>query len=134
MTIRHATINDISLVLLHDRHISKRELENSVFLGRVLIAELNGNFIGWLRYNLFWDNTPFMNLLYVLEGHQLKGFGTRLVSFWEDEMRALGYKTVLTSTQQNETAQHFYTRLGYKAIGGFTIPGDTYEIIFSKEL
>ncbi len=134
MIIRHATNNDIDIVLFHDKHISKIELENSISLGRVLIAELDGTFIGWLRYNLFWDNTPFMNLIYILDDYQRQGFGTQLVSYWEREVKSLGFSTVMTSTQQNETAQHFYTKLGYNAIGGFALSGDPYEIIFSKEL
>jgi len=31
--------------------------------GRILIAEDNGNPIGWLRWGLFWDEIPFMNML-----------------------------------------------------------------------
>ena len=33
--------------------------------------------------------------------------------FWENEMRKLGYKMVMTSTQVDEQAQHFYRKLGY---------------------
>ncbi|MCL2707471.1 MAG: GNAT family N-acetyltransferase [Dehalococcoidia bacterium] len=36
---------------------------------------------------------------------------------WEAEMRELGYKMVMTSTQINEQAQHFYRKLGYKERG-----------------
>lgn len=40
-----------------------------------LIAEDNGDLIGWLRWGLFWDNTPMMNMLYLLKGHRNKGYG-----------------------------------------------------------
>jgi hypothetical protein len=40
----------------------------------------------------------------------------------------------MTSTQQNETAQHFYTHLGYRSIGGFMQLNGEYEIIFSKDI
>ena len=63
-----------------------------------------------------------------------KGYGKALVEFWEAEMKESGYRMVLTSTQSNEYAQHFYQKLGYEAIGGFMLPGDPYEIIFSKKL
>ena len=49
-------------------------------------------------------------------------------------MRRLGYSTVLTSTQSDEFAQHFYVKLGYRAIGGFSIGSDPYELIFMKEV
>ncbi len=134
MTIRHATNNDIDLLLFHDKHISKPELATSISLSRVLIAEHGVTSIGWLRYNLFWDNTPFMNMLYILEPYQRQGFGTALVAFWEEEMKRAGFSLVMTSTQQNEFAQHFYTRLGYRSVGGFTLPNEPLEIIFVKNI
>lgn len=65
--IRETTSEDIEILKKYDRHISKQELENSIRLNRVYIAEEAGVFIGWLRYNLFWDNTPFMNMVYLLD-------------------------------------------------------------------
>ena len=60
------------------------------------------------------------------------GTGTKLIKFWENEMKRKGYKIVLTSTQSNEEAQHFYRKMGYKEIGGFKYFNDPYEIIFQK--
>lgn len=134
MGIRNAQWDDIPALARLDRHISRQELENSVRLVRVYIAEEQGEFAGWLRYNLFWDNTPFMNLLYVLDGHRGEGFGRALVEHWEVQMKQAGYKTVMASTQSNEYAQHFYERLGYAAVGGFLPPGEGYELILSKKL
>ncbi len=134
MNIRTASPDDTPVLQQHDRHISPGELETSVRLGRVYVAEEHGEFAGWLRYNLFWDNTPFMNLLYVLDSHRGKGYGRLLVEYWEDRMRRAGYGTVMTSTQSNECAQHFYERLGYGAVGGFLPPGECYELILTKRL
>ncbi len=132
MQIRYAKEADISLLIEHDKHIPKEELGNSIRLRRIYIAEENGSFAGWLRYNLFWDNTPFMNLLYILEEYRGKGLGRQLVTFWENEMVRQGFETVMTSTQSNEYAQHFYFKLEYEAIGGFRLDGDAYEVIFAK--
>lgn len=132
MTIRKAAQADISLLHELDIHISGQELAVSIDLGRVYVAEEDGCLAGWLRYNLFWDNTPFMNMLYVLEDYRGKGFGRSLVLRWEKDMRDLKYDTVLTSTQSDEFAQHFYVKLGYRAIGGFSIGSDPYELIFMK--
>lgn len=134
MTIRHALPTDTPLLSTYDHHISKQELEISIKLNRVYIAEDNGTLIGWLRYNMFWDNTPFMNMLYFLEEYRGKGYGKRLVEFWEREMSQAGHKTVMTSTASDEYAQHFYVKLGYKSIGGFTLQDDPFELIFSKDL
>ena len=134
MDIRAAGPDDIPVLRQHDRHISGQELETGVRLGRVYVAEEQGEFVGWLRYNLFWDNTPFMNLLYVLDGYRGRGYGRLLVECWEEQMRRAGFGTVMTSTQSDEYAQHFYNRLGYAAVGGFLLPGEPYELILAKKL
>jgi ribosomal protein S18 acetylase RimI-like enzyme len=53
---------------------------------------------------------------------------------WENEMRKKGYKNVLTSTQSNEEAQHFYRKMGYTEIGGFKYLSEPLEIMFFKEI
>lgn len=132
--IRYATLNDINIILQYDTHISKNELENIINLKRVLLMFDDNRFIGWLRYNLFWDSIPFMNMLYILDEYQNKGFGKALVNYWETEMKLLNYNILLTSTVEKENAKSFYQKLGYKIIGGFTIPNDEYEIIMYKGL
>ena len=77
---------------------------------------------GFLRFGHFWDEIPFMNLLWVQEGSRGRGLGTRLVSFWEDEMRESGHEMVMTSTLSNERAQHLYRRLGYRDCGSLLMP------------
>ena len=132
--IRFARPEDIDILIDKDKKIDKQEMLNLINLKRVYIMEEDGKFIGWLRYNLFWDNTPFMNMIHLNDEDRGKGFGRKFVEFWEDEMRKLGYKTVLTSTASDEFAQHFYIKLGYSSIGGFLPIGKTFEIILSKKL
>lgn len=36
-------------------------------------------------------------------------------------MKSQGYKILLTSSQVDENAQHFYRKLGYKDCGGFVL-------------
>ena len=132
MNIRFAEIKDIDLLIRYDKHIAKEEIRNIIRQSRIYIVEKDSQFVGWLRYNLFWDNTPFINMLYILEEYRGRGFGRQAVEFWENEMRQQGYHTFMTSTQADEYAQHFYFRLGYEAAGGFRLGNDPYEIIFSK--
>ena len=57
MTIIPATESRIPVLALLDRHIAPSELTLLVRMGRVLVAEQDGEILGWLRWNLFWDNT-----------------------------------------------------------------------------
>ena len=134
MNIRFATINDFNFLYEHDKHIAPHELSRSIGIKHIYIVEENGKFVGWLRYGLFWDNTPFMNMLYILEEYRNKGYGRQLTVHWEKQMKQSGFSVVMTSTVSCEYAQHFYNRLGYKTIGGFALPKDEYEIIMSKEI
>lgn len=134
MFITHAETQHLPQLTLLDPHISESELGALVTRHRVLIAEEDGKLVGWLRWNLFWDNTPFMNMLYVFESARGKGIGRELTLHWEEEMRLLGYQSLMTSTASDEYAQHFYRKLGYETIGGFAPFGEAYELILSKRL
>lgn len=132
--IRYAVMADKELLLSKDSHIKEDVLEEAIQNKHVLIMFAGGKFAGWLRWNLFWDEIPFMNMLYFFEEFMGFGFGTQLVSFWENEMARLGYDKVMTSSQANESAQHFYRKLGYQDAGGFFPFCKDFEMIFTKEL
>lgn len=132
LSIRTGTAADLELMSRYDHHIPRERLESCLSEGRILIAELEGNFVGWLRWGRFWDIVPFMNLLYVLDEYQGRGYGRALTEHWENMLKAQGCIKVMTSSQQDEFAQHFYVKLGYNAIGGFMLHGDPLEIIFEK--
>ncbi len=104
-----------------DKHLPEKEFENKVRdkQGYVLID--NNESIGLLRYNLFWDNTPFCTMLFIKWNCQRKGFGRKLMEYWEADMKSQGYGMIMTSTQVDEDAQHFYRKLGYKDCGGFVV-------------
>lgn len=132
--IRYATIADKEILLSKDSHIKESVWEETIKSSREIIMFVDNNFAGWLRWNLFWDEIPFMNMLYFLEEYRGKGYGTQMVRFWESEMIKLGYDKVMTSSQANEFAQHFYRKLGYQDAGGFFPFCNDLEIIFMKEL
>ena len=130
MTIRYATEKDIELLARNDKWVSEEILREKVNQNKIFVAFDGGHFIGWLRYGLFWDNIPFMYMLHLTGEYRGNGFGRKLVEYWENEMKQLGYKVVATSTAQTETAQHFYGKLGYKAAGSFQLASEPLEIIF----
>lgn len=134
MEITHATLSDYETLVNNDKHISKEELRNLILSKRILIAKQEGALRGWLRYNLFWDNIPFMNMLYVIEGYRSQRIGQSLVSMWEELMSSEGYKFVLTSSQSNEQAQHFYRKNGYIDCGSLLLKDEPLEIFFRKDL
>jgi ribosomal protein S18 acetylase RimI-like enzyme len=84
---------------------------------------------------LFWQSIPFLDLLYIDEAYQGKGYGRQMMAHWESAMQAMGYKYVMLSTQEDETAKYFYEKLGYRRIGAFLPPEqDADEIMYLKTL
>lgn len=134
MYIKIARENDLNILGRYEKHIEKSELQNKINNEQIRIAEEDSIFIGWLRYGLFWDNTPFINMLYILKQYRSKKAGSNLVESWENDMKIQGYKLVMTSTLSNEEGQHFYRSLGYKDSGILILPGEPAEIIFTKNL
>ncbi len=84
--IKYADKNDLETLKKYEHCISKSELKNSINTKRILVMYNNDVFIGWLRFNLFCDNIPFMNMLYFLKKYRGKGYGRQLLSYWEKEM------------------------------------------------
>ena len=125
--IRYAQMDDKEFWYSLDKHLPETEYANKVRDRRAYVLCLDGTPIGLLRYNLFWDNTPFCTLLFIDWAYQGRGYGKQLMEFWENDMRSQGYEMLLTSTQVDENAQHFYRKLGYKDCGGFVIDIPGYE-------
>ena len=123
--IRYAEIEDSDFWYGLDKHLPKLEFEKKVRDKQAYILLEDGVKVGLLRYNLFWDNTPFCTMLFVDWSKQKRGYGRELMKHWENDMKKQGYGMLMTSTQVDEEAQHFYRKLGYKDCGGvtFDIPG-----------
>ncbi len=132
--IRHVQNGDKEFWFSLDKHLSDTEFEKKVRdkQGYVLFADDLP--VGIMRYNLFWDNTPFCTLLYISEKYRKSGYGKKLMSFWESEMLALGYEFLLVSTRSDETAQHFYRAIGYRDCGNLLTPDQPMELFLGKHL
>ena len=127
-----------------DRHIPPSRLEECIRSGQVYVlkeaSEKSGDFsrclaAGVLRYSLFWQTIPFLDLLYIEEEYRRRGFGTEMMRRWEADMKRIGYTSVMTSTQADEDAWRFYEKLGYRRIGGFFPAGqEAEEWIYEKRL
>ena len=104
-----------------DKHLPENEFANKIKDKRAYVLLEDDKLIGLLRYNLFWDEIPFCTMISVHENYQGKGYGRMLLKQWEKEMKQSGYNMLMTSTQVDETAQHFYRKLGYCEAGGLLI-------------
>lgn len=132
MSVAFAEPEDLDYLVDKD-HIGRDRIEEKVARQEFIVARQDDHLVGFLRYGYFWDDVPFMYGLWVQEDLRSEGFGTRLISFWEEEMRKLGYDSVLTSTlSTNVRAQQLYRRLGYEDNGCLLMPGEPLEVLLLK--
>ena len=110
-----------------DSHLCENEFTLKIRDKRGYVLCDDDKPVGVMRYNLMWDCTPFLTLIFIDKAFQGKGYGKQAVLAWENEMFELGYKIVMTSTQVNEDAQHFYRKLGYIERGGIFLDGTPFE-------
>ena len=132
--IRFATSQDYDYLVHNDRQIKPEMVKKKIEDAEIIVVLDNEQNIGWLRFNYFWDEIPFMNMLWIEEDYRRKGIGTRLVNFWETEIFQRDKNQVMTSTLSDETAQHFYRKLEYQDCGSLLLPDEALEIFFLKSL
>ncbi len=125
--IKYVEMSDKEFWFTLDRHLSEKEFETKVNSKQGYVLLENDKPVGLLRYNLFWDNTPFCTMLFIDWNCQKRGYGRQLLEHWEKDMKSQGYDFILTSTRVDESAQHFYRKLGYKDCGGLLIDIPNYE-------
>ena len=117
MELRIMNQQDMGFVRSVDAHGNEAAFQNRVLTQSGFVLWEEERPVGLMHHSILWDNLPFLNFLFVLEAQRGKGFGSRAMAAWEREMKRRGYKMVLLSTQADETAQHFYRRLGYVDCG-----------------
>ena len=121
-----------------DHGLAEKVFDENVRARQCYVCTENGKIIGILRFGLFWDSVPFCNMLYIDERYRCRGYGKQLMERWEQDMKNAGFDMIMTSTQADETAQHFYRKLSYKDAGGFVVdvPGHEQptELIMIKAL
>ncbi len=132
--VEYARETDLPWLADTSHGVTDDALRRRVANQQVVMARLDGSPVGCLRFGCFWDEIPIMYLLFVEGRLRRQGIGTSLVTFWEREMHAAGFKSVMTTTQADESAQHFYRKLGYRDIGGFVLPSEPMELVLQKRL
>ena len=93
--IKYAEIQDKSFWFTLDRHLSESEFELKIRDKRGYIISDGDKPIGVMRYNLMWDNLPFLTLIHLDNAYHGKGLGKQAMVHWENEMRGLGYEMVI---------------------------------------
>ena len=138
MELRPMTEEDKTFVLGFDSHMDEACFRNRVLTKTGFVLWEEENPVGLMHHCLLWDRMPFLNLLYIVEEKRGQGFGKKAMESWEAELKRRGCQIALLSTQADETAQHFYRKLGYVDCGGLLFQNtpldQPMEVFFRKVL
>nr|WP_145406140.1 GNAT family N-acetyltransferase [Paenibacillus xylanexedens] len=134
MNIEYALQTDYTYIVEKDRHIHQGLVESKIKEKEIYILWEGEARIGWMRYGYFWDNIPFMNMIWMEEPYRGRGLGRMVVQHWENEMKQKGFDIVMTSTQSDEQAQHFYRKMSYVDAGALLLDTQPLEVILIKRI
>lgn len=120
--IRFGKARDLTWCMKHDeeaQHVDKRLIEHKISSKEIIVAELKGKIVGYLRLEYFWLKIPYIGLIFVLKEHQRQGIGRAILTFLEDYLRAKGYTFILSSSQVNQPvpSQVWHRSMGFKECG-----------------
>jgi L-amino acid N-acyltransferase YncA len=82
------------------------------------VAVDGGVVIGFARLESFWKAMPYLALIVVREGARGSGIGSGLLAFACADLRARGYRTLLSSTTGGEDGpRRWHLRNGFVDVG-----------------
>lgn len=81
VNIRYVHAKDKKFWFSLDKHLSEKEFINKVRDKRGYLLLEDDKPIGLLRYNLFWDNTPFCTMLFIDWQYQGNGYGRKIMEY-----------------------------------------------------
>ncbi len=109
----------------------------------VLVAEADGDVVGWASLNCFNPRTAYDHVadisVYVAREWRGRGVGTMLLCALEGRARALGYhKLVLAGFPFNAAGLHLYRRFGFREVGVYQeqgmVDGRWVDVIIMEKL
>jgi len=138
VTVRFAEMKDLDFCVKSDYdHVSKDILKRKIKEKAVILAEVDGKPIGYLRVEYLWLKIPYLSVIGVDEEYQRKGVGTAMIKFLEQHLRKCGHKILYSSSQANEPSpQAWHRKIGFEECGFIAgiNEGGIGEIFFRKIL
>lgn len=134
ITIRPAVTTDTDFLKELALIRSNNRLEETLASGNIQIITADHTSIGFLSYSILWGTLPFLELIEIQESQRGQKFGESSVRAWERDMGNRGFDLVLTSTNADSNAQHFWRKMGYVDCGALTVRNKPAEVFFQLSI
>lgn len=127
-----AKLTDLELCRKFDTGLSDAILLKLINEQKIILLSDNDQVIGYLRYSLFWNAIPYVDLIYIKKDHRKKGVGKALYAYLEEHLKQQGFHKLMTSSQSNEQDPlSFHKKIGFEPIGSLSkLNSDGSEEIF----
>jgi ribosomal protein S18 acetylase RimI-like enzyme len=135
--VRFAVPEDLAWCATRDHHIPPEIIVRKIKLSEILVAEMEGESVGYLRLEYLWSVVPYIALIGVVEQHRRQGVGRAMLDFLEAHLRAVGHSVLMSSSQVNEPEpQAWHRHMGFEECGILTgiNAGGVGEVFFRKAL
>jgi L-amino acid N-acyltransferase YncA len=97
---------------------SRDDLARHVAGDLLYVAVDSGAVVGFARLESFWKSMPYLALIVVRDGARGTGIGSGLLAFVRGELRARGFRTLLSSTTGGEDGpRRWHLRNGFADVG-----------------
>ncbi|MHA2178874.1 MAG: GNAT family N-acetyltransferase [Candidatus Thorarchaeota archaeon] len=135
--VRFAGPDDLEWCVVEDNHVTEHIIRNKIVQDEIIIAELDGQPIGYLRLEYLWSTIPYIGVIFVIELYRHEGVGQKILSFLEDCLKSRGHDQLFSSSQANEPEpQAWHRSVGFVESGIISgiNEGGIGEVFFRKRL
>jgi ribosomal protein S18 acetylase RimI-like enzyme len=136
LTVRFATPADLDWLAAQD-DIPAAIIARKIAVSELVIAELAGERVGFLRLEYLWSMLPYIAMIRVSAAHRQQGIGRALLAFLESVLREHGHTVLMSSSQADEPPpQAWHRHMGFEECGILSgiNPGGVGEVFFRKVL
>jgi ribosomal protein S18 acetylase RimI-like enzyme len=136
LNVRFATLGDLAWCASVE-HIPADWVRRKIDHAEALVAERDGQPVGYVRVEYLWSMIPYIGLIWVVEAYRRQGVGRALLVHLESYLRDSGYTVLMSSSQVNEPPpQAWHRHMGFEECGilaGIN-EGGIGEVFFRKTL
>jgi GNAT superfamily N-acetyltransferase len=117
--VRFADLRDLDFCIKSDfKHISESMIKRKMEEKAIILAEVDGKPVGYLRIEYLWLAVPYIGLIVVTEEYRRKGVGSAMVEFLEDYLAGKGHDLLYSSSQVDEPEpQTWHRKVGFEECG-----------------
>ena len=136
VAVRLAVPDDLAFIM-RKCHFSKEEVLRKIGEDQIFILTVENQPAGYLSIGYLWSTIPYIDMLWISEAYQKKGFSRNLLGFVEGYLKERGYTILYSSSTADEAEpQAWHRHIGFiecGVINGIN-EGGIGEIFFRKLL